>query len=59
MLGMKWKADGTTIVAAFVVVAAGWARIALAHDVVLGGALIGLGIILTLRMFLYFRKPNG
>ena len=56
MLGMKWKADGTTILAAFASVAAGWARIAFAHDLVLGGALIGGGIIIAVRTFFYFRS---
>ena len=58
MLGMKWKADRSTIFAAFAAVAAGWARIAFAHDFVLGGALIGLGIIIAVRAFLYFRTPD-
>jgi hypothetical protein len=56
MLGMKWKADRTTIVAAFASVAAGWARIAFAHDLVLGGAMIGVGIALAVRTFFYFRS---
>jgi hypothetical protein len=59
MLGMKWKADRTTIIVAFALVAAGWARIALAHDRVLGGALIGVGIILAVRIFFYFRTPDA
>jgi hypothetical protein len=59
MFGMKWKADRTTILAASVAVAAGYARIVFAHDFVLGGALIGVGIILAVRVFLYFRKPDG
>jgi hypothetical protein len=59
MLGMKWKADRTTILAAFGLVAAGWARIAFAHDLVLGGMLIGLGIVLAVRVFFYFRTPDA
>jgi len=57
MLGMKWKADLTTIFAAFACVAAGSARIVFAHDLVLGGALIGLGIVIGVRVFIYYRKP--
>ena len=56
MLGMKRKADGTTILAAFAGVVAGWARIAFAHDLVLGGVLIGGGIILAVRTFFYFHS---
>jgi hypothetical protein len=59
VLGMKWKADRTTIFAAFGLVAAGCARIVFAHDLVLGGALVGLGIILAVRVFLYFRKSDA
>jgi hypothetical protein len=59
MLGMRWKADRTTIFAAFACVAAGSLRIVFAHDLVLGGALIGVGIIIAVRVFLYFRKPDG
>lgn len=59
MLGMKWKADRTTILAAFALVVGGFARIAFAHDLVLGGASIGLGIILAVRVFLYFRTPDA
>jgi hypothetical protein len=55
---MKWKVDRTTIFATFALVLAGYARIMLAHDLVLGGALIGVGIILGVRVFLYFRKPD-
>jgi hypothetical protein len=58
MLGMKWKADRTTIFAAFALVAAGFARLVFAHDLV-GGALIGLGIVLAVRAFLYFRTPDA
>jgi hypothetical protein len=39
-----WKADRTTISAAIVLVLAGFGRIAFAHDLMLGGASIGLGI---------------
>jgi hypothetical protein len=53
-----WKADRTTIFAAFACAAAGSARIVFAHDLVLGGALIGVAIILAVRTFLYFRKPD-
>jgi hypothetical protein len=58
---MKWEADRTTIFAAFALVAAGGARIAFAHDFILGGALIGLGIIIALRAYFYFRTqmPRG
>jgi hypothetical protein len=56
MLSMKWKADRTTILAAFGSVAAGWARIEFAHDLVLGGLLIGVGIIIAVRTFFYFRS---
>jgi hypothetical protein len=59
MLGVKWKADRTTIFAAFALVAAGWGRIAFAHDLVFGGLLIGLGIIIAVRAFFYFRKPDA
>jgi hypothetical protein len=59
MLGVKWKADRTTIFAAFASLAAGWGRIAFAHDFVLGGALIGLGIIVAVRAFFYFRTPGA
>lgn len=59
MLGMKWKADRTTILAAFGLVAGGWARIAFVHDLVLGGALIGVGIVLAVRAFFYFQTPNA
>jgi hypothetical protein len=50
------KADRTTILAAIGLVLAGFGRIAFAHDLVLGGALIGLGIIMAVRVFFYFRK---
>jgi len=56
---MKWEADRTTIFAAFALVAAGGARIAFAHDLILGGALIGLGIIIALRTYFYFRTPDA
>ena len=61
MLRMKWKADRTTILAVFalVVVVDGFARIAFAHDLVLGGASIVLGVILAVRVFLYFRTPDA
>jgi hypothetical protein len=59
MLGMKWKANRTTIFAAFALVAAGSARIAFAHDFALGGALVGLGIIIAVRTFFYFRTPDA
>ena len=59
MLGMKWKADRTTIFAAVALVAAGYARIVFAQDLVLGCALVGLGIIIAVRAFLYFRKPDA
>jgi hypothetical protein len=59
ILCMKWKADRTTIFAACGLVAAGYARIVFAHDLVLGGALVGLGIIIAVRAFLYFRKPDA
>lgn len=51
-----WKADRTTILAAIALVVCGFGRIVFAHDVVLGGGAIGLGIILAVRVFLYFRK---
>jgi hypothetical protein len=56
---MKWEADRTTIFAALALVAAGGARIAFAHDLILGGALIGLGIIIALRAYFYFRTPDA
>jgi len=56
MLGMKWKADRTTILAAFALVAGGWVRITFFHDLVLGGLLFGCGIILAVRTFFYFRS---
>jgi len=56
MLGMKWKADRTTIYAAIALVVGGFGRIVFNHDLVLGGAAIGLGIILAVRVFFYFRK---
>jgi hypothetical protein len=59
MSGMKWKADRATRLAAFGAVAAGWGRIAFAHDCMLGGALIGLGIIIAVRVFFYFRTPGA
>ena len=59
MRGMKWKADRTTMLAAFALVVGGFARIAFAHDLVLGGASIGLGIIIAVRVFLYFRTPGA
>jgi hypothetical protein len=59
MLGMKWTANRTTIFAAFALVAGGSARIAFAHDFVLGGALVGLGIIIAVRAFFYFRTPDA
>jgi len=58
MPAMKWKADRTTIFAALALVVAGWGRIAFAHDFVLGGALIGLGIIIAVRTFFSFRTPD-
>lgn len=58
MLGMEWKADRSTIFAAIGAVAAGWARIVFAHDLVLGGALIGVGIIIAVRSFFYLRAPG-
>jgi len=57
--GMKWTANRTTIFAAFALVAAGSARIAFAHDFVFGGALVGLGIIIAVRAFFYFRTPDA
>jgi hypothetical protein len=51
-----WKADRTTILAAIALVFAGFGRIVFAHDLILGGALIGLGIILAIRIILYFRE---
>jgi hypothetical protein len=59
MLGMRWQADRTTVVAAFALVAAGCARIVFSHDLELGGALVGLGIIIAVRVFLYLRKPHA
>jgi hypothetical protein len=59
MLGMKWEADRTTIFAAFAALAAGWGRIAFAHDFILGGILIGVGIIIAVRAFFYFRTPDS
>lgn len=56
---MKWKADRTTILAAFAAVAAGWVQIAFAHHLVLGGLLIGVGIIVATRTFFYFRKSDA
>jgi hypothetical protein len=44
VLAVTWKADKSTIAAAFLAVLAGWGRIAFAHDFVLGDALIALGI---------------
>jgi hypothetical protein len=58
VLAVTWKADQSTIAAAFLVVLAGWGRIAFAHDFVLGGALIALGIILAVQTFLSFRTPG-
>lgn len=54
----QWKADRTTIFAAVGLVAAGLGRIVFAHDLVLGSALIGLGIVLAIRIIFYFRKPG-
>jgi hypothetical protein len=51
-----WKADRTTILAAIALVVAGFGRIVFAHDLVLGGAAIGLGVIIAVRVFFYFRK---
>ncbi len=50
------KADRTTILATIALAVAGFGRIVFAHDFILGGALIGLGIILAIRIILYFRK---
>jgi hypothetical protein len=58
MLGMSWKADRSTIIAAILLVVAGWGRIALAHDFVFGGALISLGVIIAVRTFFSFRTPD-
>jgi hypothetical protein len=44
------------MLAAIALVVAGFGRIVFAHDLVLGGAAIGLGIILAVRVFFYFRK---
>jgi F0F1-type ATP synthase assembly protein I len=59
VLAVTWKADKSTIVATFLIVFAGWGRIAFARDFVLGGALIALGIILAVRTFFSFRTPGG
>jgi hypothetical protein len=56
---MSWKADRSTTIAAFVLVAAGWARITFAHDLVLGFALIALGIIIAVRTVIYFLKTRS
>jgi hypothetical protein len=58
MLGMKWTADRSTIFAAIALLAGGAARIVFAHDPILGVALIGLGIIIAVRAFFYFRAPD-
>ena len=58
-LDMKWKASRATIVAALALVAAGWGRIAFAHDIVSGGVMIGLALIIAVRAFLYFRTPDA
>ena len=55
----EWKSDRTTIFATVASVAAGLGRIFFAHDLLLGGALVGLGIILAVRHFLYFRKLDA
>jgi Na+/H+-translocating membrane pyrophosphatase len=56
MLDMKWTADRRTIFAAIAAVAAGYVQIALLHNLVLGYALFGLGVLLTVRAFFYFRS---
>lgn len=58
MPAMKGTADRTMIFAAIAAVVAGWGRIAFAHDFVLGGALIGLGVIIAVRTFFSFRTPD-
>ena len=55
----KWKADRTTIFAAVALVTAGLGRMVFAHDFVLGGALAGVGIILAVRIFLYFWRLDA
>jgi hypothetical protein len=53
------KSDKTAIFAALAALAAGGARIVFAHDVVLGCALIGVGIAISVRAIRDFRKSHG
>ena len=55
---MKWKADGTITFAAIICVLAGASRI-VAHNYILGSALIGVGLAICVRTIISRRKPDA
>lgn len=55
---MKWKADGSVRFAALASMMAGAGRIYFAHDYILRGALIVVGMAIAIRIALSLRNTN-
>ena len=56
---MTWKADRTTTLAAIAMAVAGIGRIIFSRDWVMGAVLIGLSVVIAVRAFIYYRKPDA